>query len=123
MWMASALQEKTALIARLVCAVLCSRCPAGDLQSKSAERGDFFERIPKLAKELADRVRLGAYAGRGLQGRRQLRHRDVAVLRDDLREEGAMWIKLSLALGTALGGCAGLPGSPDRQGPARAGRR
>ncbi|MEP2031261.1 MAG: hypothetical protein ABJI96_21385, partial [Paracoccaceae bacterium] len=29
-WMASALQEQNALIARLVSTVLCSHCPAGD---------------------------------------------------------------------------------------------
>ena len=58
-----------------------------------------------------------------MQGRCQLRHRDVTVLRDDFREEATMRIELSLAPGPTLTCRAGLSGVTDRKPPTRPGGR
>ena len=94
-----------------------SRCRLTLARWRSVATSDFFYAIAELAKELANRVRVRAHAGRVMQGGSQFGHRDVAVLRDDLGEEPAMRIELSFALGAALRGRTRLARPPDRERP------
>ncbi|PIL19002.1 hypothetical protein P775_16700 [Puniceibacterium antarcticum] len=60
-------------------------------------------RITELAKDLANRVGVRVQAGRVMSGGRQFRHRDVAVLGDDFREDGSVRITFAFASGASLG--------------------
>ena len=105
------------------CLSQSSRCRRRLGRRRAAATSDFFVCIAELTKELADRIRVRLHAGCIMQGRCQFRHRDVAILRNDLGKEGAMRVKLSLALEPALRGCAGLTGPADRLPPTRPGGR
>ena len=104
------------------CLTQSSRCRLTLVRRRSAATIDFFVCIAELAKKLADRVRVRAHAGRVMQGRRQFRHCDVSILRNDFSEKAAMRIELSLAPGATLRGRAGLSGAADRKPPPRPGR-
>lgn len=91
-----------------------SRCRLTLVWRRSAATSDFFMRIAELAKELADRIRVRAQAGRVMQGRCQFRHRDVTILHNDFRKEHPVWIEFSFALGAALRCGASSSGPADR---------
>jgi len=59
-------------------------------------------RITELAEKLANRVWMRLHTGRVVQGRGQLRHRDVAILLDDFGEKAAMWVEFPLTFGPTL---------------------
>jgi hypothetical protein len=96
-----------------------SRCRLTLIRRRSAATGDFFVCITELAKKLAYRIRVRAHAGRVMPGRRQFRHCDVSILRDDFCKETAMGIELSLAPWTTLRGSARLSSASDRKPPPR----
>ena len=79
--------------------------------------------VAKLAKELANRVRVRAHTGRVMQGTGKFRHCDVAILCNDFNEAGAMRIELSVASGATLRSYSGLAGAPNCKPPPRSGRR
>lgn len=90
-----------------------SRCRLTLVWRRSPATSDFFVRVAELAKEFADRIRICSHAGCIMQGGRQFRHRDVAILLDNFGEETAVRIGFSLALGTTLRSRADLPDTSD----------
>lgn len=100
-----------------------SRCRLTLARRRLAATSDFFWCIAKLAKDLTNRAWVRPYAGRIVQGRGHLRHRDVAILRNDSGEDATMRVKLPLAFGATLRSRARSTSPPDRKPPTRPGGR
>ncbi len=83
----------------------------------------FFVRKPELAQEPPDGIGMGLNATCIEQSGCQFRHCDVAILTDNLNEKGALRLKFTFPLRSALRCCTRLACATDRKPPTRARRR
>ena len=77
-------------------------------------QGLFFVRVTEFAQEMPNRLRVGSNASSIEQCGGRFGHGDVAVMTNNLSEEGAMGIKFTPPFRTALWRCARRPCAPLR---------
>jgi len=77
----------------------------------------FFVCEAKLAKELANGIRMRLNTRCVHQGGSELGHRDISILREELREKGAVWVKLAFTSRAPLRGWESPTCSPDCKRP------